>query len=168
MSVALIPGSFDPITLGHVNVIERAAKIFDKVCVAVMINDSAKYHEGLSSKQYMFTMEERLEIARLSISHIENVEVIARTGLLIDLFDELSATVIVKGVRNSADLEYEMIHAKWNKSHNEKAETMFLPADETLTSVSSTRVRELIGSKDHEALRGIISDKALEYLKRIQ
>ena len=166
MSIALIPGSFDPITLGHVNIIERAAKMFDKVVVAVMINDSAKYHEGLSSKQYMFTMEERLEIAKLSLSHIENVEVIARRGLLIDLFDEIEATAIVKGIRNSADLEYEMIHAKWNKAHNDRAETLFLPADESLTAVSSTKVRELIGSNDYGTLRGIISDKALEYLKK--
>ena len=166
MRIALIPGSFDPITLGHVNIIERAAKMFDKVVVAVMINDSAKYHEGLSSKQYMFSMGERLEIARLSVSHIENVEVIASAGLLIDLFDEINATAIVKGVRNSADLEYEMIHAKWNKAHNNRAETLFLPADESLTSVSSTKVRELIRSNDYGTLRGIISDNALEYLKK--
>ena len=166
MRIALIPGSFDPITLGHVNIIERAAKMFDKVVVAVMINDSAKYHEGLSSKQYMFTMEERLEIARLSVSHIENAQVIARTGLLIDLFDELSATAIVKGVRNSADLEYEMIHAKWNKAHNDRAETLFLPADESLTAVSSTDVRRIIETGKFENLSGILSENALEYIKR--
>ncbi len=166
--IALIPGSFDPITLGHVNIIERAAKMSDKVYVAVMINDSAKYDKSLSSKQYMFDMEERLELVRLSIAHIENAEAIARSGMLIDLCDELDVTSIVKGIRNAADLEYEMIHAKWNKAHNDRAETMFLPADETLSSVSSTRVRELIISKDHEALRGIISDKALEHLKRIR
>ena len=166
MRIALIPGSFDPITLGHVNIIERAAKMFDKVVVAVMINDSAKYDKTLSSKQYMFTMEERLEIARLSVAHIENAEVISSRGMLIDLVDEISATAIVKGIRNSADLEYEMIHAKWNKAHNDRAETLFLPADESLTAVSSTKVRELIGSNDYGKLRGIISDKALEYLKK--
>ena len=166
MSVALIPGSFDPITLGHVNVIERAAKMFDKVYVAVMINDAAKYDSSLSSKQYMFSMEERLHIARISLAHIENAEVIARTGMLIDLFDELSATAIVKGIRNSADLEYEMIHAKWNKAHNERAETLFLPADEALTSVSSTEVRRIIESGELENLNGILSEKAFEYIKK--
>ena len=165
MRIALVPGSFDPLTLGHVNIIERAAKMFDKVVVAVMINDSAKYDKTLSSKQYMFTMEDRLEIARLSVSHIENVEVIARTGMLIDLFDELSATAIVKGIRNSADLEYEMIHAKWNKAHNDRAETLFLPADESLTSVSSTEVRRIIEEGDHSALRGIVADGAIDYIK---
>lgn len=165
MSVALIPGSFDPITLGHVNVIERAAKMFDKVYVAVMINDAAKYDSSLSSKKYMFSMEERLEIARLSLAHIENVEVIARTGMLIDLFDELSATAIVKGIRNSADLEYEMIHAKWNKAHNQRAETLFLPADESLTSISSTEVRRIIESSELDGLIGIVTDGALEYIR---
>lgn len=166
MRIALIPGSFDPITLGHVNIIERAAKMFDKVYVAVMINDSAKYDSTLSSKQYMFTMEERLEIARLSVSHIENVEVIARTGMLIDLVDEIGATAIVKGIRNSADLEYEMIHAKWNKAHNDRAETLFLPADESLTAVSSTEVRRIIESGKLEELGGIIASPALEYIKK--
>ena len=165
MKIALIPGSFDPITLGHVNIIERAAKMFDKVYVAVMINDSAKYDKSLSSKQYMFAMEERLEIARLSVSHIENVCVIARTGMLIDLFDELSATAIVKGIRNAADLEYEMIHAKWNKAHNDRAETLFLPADENLTAVSSTEVRKCLESGEFDRLEGVLAEKALEYIK---
>lgn len=165
MRIALIPGSFDPITLGHVNIIERAAKMFDKVYVAVMINDSAKYDKNLSSKQYMFDMDERLELVRLSIAHIENAEAIARSGMLIDLCDELDVTSIVKGIRNVQDLEYEMIHAKWNKAHNERAETMFLPADESLTSVSSTEVRRIIESGELDALNGIVADVALEYIK---
>ena len=168
MRIALIPGSFDPITLGHVNIIERAAKMFDKVVVAVMINDSAKYHEGLSSKQYTFSMDERLELVRLSVGHIENVEAIAREGLLIDLFDSIGATAIVKGVRNSADLEYEMIHAKWNKEHNERAETLFLPADESLTQVSSTMVRQMLESGRLEELEGVLSRGAVDYLKELK
>ena len=168
MRIALIPGSFDPITLGHVNIVQRAAKIFDKVYVAVMINDSAKYDSSLSSKNYMFDMEERLEIARLSLAHIDNVEVIARTGMLIDLFDELSATAIVKGIRNANDLEYEMIHAKWNKAHNERAETLFLTAYEALTSVSSTEVRRIIEAADFEKLQGVVSSKAIEYIKNLK
>jgi pantetheine-phosphate adenylyltransferase len=99
---ALIPGSFDPITLGHVNVIERAAAKFDRVIVAVMNNDSAKHDKTLSSKTYMFDMETRLELVRLSTKHIENVEVVSSSGMLIDLFDELCADVIVKGVSTAA------------------------------------------------------------------
>ena len=165
MKIALIPGSFDPITLGHVNIIERAAKMFDKVYVAVMINDSAKYDKSLSSKQYMFSMEDRLELVKRSVAHIENAEAIARSGMLIDLCDELNVTCIVKGIRSAADLEYEMIHAKWNKAHNDRAETLFLPADDRLTSVSSTRVRELLSTEDWEALSGIVHQNAINYLK---
>ena len=163
--VALIPGSFDPITLGHVNIIERAAKISDKVYVAVMNNDSAKHSSVLSSKTYMFDMETRERLVSLSLTHLENVEVVTSSGMLIDLFDELSADVIIKGIRGSADLEYEMIHAKWNKEHNARLETMFLPADESLMSVSSTLVRELLKDGKYNDLRGILADSAIEYLK---
>ena len=165
MRIALIPGSFDPITLGHVNIIERTAKMFDKVYVAVMINDSAKYDKTLSSKQYLFSMEERLEMAKLSVSHIENAEAIARSGMLIDLCDELEVTAIVKGIRNAADLEYEMIHARWNKAHNERAETLFLPADETLVAVSSTAVRQMLAEKNYDSLRSVLHEKAIGYLQ---
>ncbi len=163
--IALIPGSYDPITLGHVNIIERAAKIADKVYVAVMNNDSAKHSSVLSSKTYMFEMETRLELVKLSLEHIENVEVISSSGMLIDLFDDLSADVVIKGIRTSADLEYEMIHAKWNKEHNSRLETMFLPADETLASISSTLVREYIEKGEYDMLKGIISLKSIDFLK---
>ena len=165
MRIALIPGSFDPITLGHVNIIERTAKMFDKVYIAVMINDSAKYDKTLSSKQYLFSMEERLEMAKLSVSHIENVEAIARSGMLIDLCDELEVTAIVKGIRNAADLEYEMIHARWNKAHNERAETLFLPADETLVTVSSTAVRQMLAEKNYDSLRNVLHEQVVGYLQ---
>ena len=163
--VALIPGSYDPITLGHVNVIERAAKIADKVYVDVLNNDSAKHSSVLSSKTYMFSMDERFELAKRSLSHIKNVEVVSSCGMLIDLFDELSADVIIKGIRTSADLEYEMIHAKWNKEHNPRLETLFLPADDSLKSGSSTLEREYIKSRDYEALEGIIAPEAIEFFK---
>ena len=163
---ALIPGSFDPITLGHVNVIERAAAKFDRVIVAVMNNDSAKHDKTLCSKTYMFDMQTRLELVRLSTKHIENVEVVSSSGMLIDLFDELCADVIVKGVRTAADLEYEMIHAKWNKAHNLRLETLFLPADETLVSISSTLVREHLVNGEFDELKGVLADGAIEYLKQ--
>lgn len=166
--VALIPGSYDPITLGHVNIIERAARIADKVYVAVMNNDSARHSSVLSSKTYMFAMEKRVELAKLSLSHIENIEVVSSCGMLIDLFDELSADVIIKGIRTSADLEYEMIHAKWNKEHNPRLETLFLPADDSLASISSTLVREYVKKGEFELLEGIISSKAIEYLQNVK
>ena len=165
MKIALIPGSFDPITLGHVNIIERASKMFDKVYVAVMNNDSSKHSAALSSKKYMLDIEDRLELVKLSVSHVENAEPIASSGMLIDLFDEFGAHAIVKGIRNEKDLEYELIHAKWNKEHNERAETVFLPAAENLCSVSSTLVRGLIAEKKFDDLEKIMPPKALEWIK---
>ena len=112
---ALIPGSFAPITLGHVNIIERAARMFDKVYVAVMNNDSAKHDATLSSKTYTLDIEKRLELVKASVSHISNVEAISSEGMLIDLCDLIDTHIVVKGIRNGEDLEYEMKHAKWNK-----------------------------------------------------
>ena len=162
---ALIPGSFDPITMGHIDIIERAAGKFDRVIVAVMNNDSAKHDRTLSSKKYTFDMQKRLDFVRVSLAHLNNVEVISSTGMLIDLFDEVGADVIVKGVRNGDDLEYEMKHAKWNKEHNERVETLFLPANERLSSVSSTMVRALMEEGKFDELVGVISPSVIEIIK---
>ena len=164
--IALIPGSFDPITMGHIDIIERTAARFDKVFVAVMNNDSAKHDSTLSSKNYTFNMEERLYFVRVSLAHLENVEVLSSSGMLIDLFDEVGADVIVKGVRNGEDLEYEMKHAKWNKAHNERVETLFLPADDRLSSISSTMVRTLMAEGKFECLEGVVSSAVIEKLKQ--
>ena len=163
--IALIPGSFDPITLGHVDIIERAAVKFDKVYVAVMNNDSSKHDKALSSKTYMFDMQTRLELVRLSTEHIGNVEVVSSCGMLIDLFDELGADVIVKGIRNSADLEYELIHAKWNKAHNLRVETLLLSADERFSTVSSTVVRDYIAHSKYDELHDVLQARVIEYFK---
>lgn len=163
--IALIPGSFDPITLGHVDIIERTAKKFDRVYVAVMNNDSARHDKTLSSKTYMFDMQTRLELVKLSTKQIDKVEVISSSGMLIDLFDEIGADVIVKGIRNEKDLGYELIHAKWNKEHNPRVETLLLPASDELAQVSSTMVRELLDSGNYEALEDILAQNAIKYLK---
>ena len=162
---AIIPGSFAPITLGHINIIERAAKIFDKVFVAVMNNDSAKHDERLSSKTYTLNIEQRLELVRASVAHINNVEAISSEGMLIDLCDDINTYIIVKGIRNGSDLEYEMIHAKWNKEHNNKIETIFMPCDERFSEISSTLVRDLINSKDFDALDDIVSPNAIAIIR---
>ncbi len=162
---ALIPGSFDPITKGHINIIERTASVFDKVYVAVMNNDSAKHDKSLSSKTYMFDMEERVKMAELSLAHIENVAVISSSGMLIDLVDTIENCIIVKGVRSEEDFKYEMIHAKWNLDHNPNAKTLFMPADDSLSDISSTIVREYIKNKDFDALESVLSEKVIKHLK---
>lgn len=141
-TLALLPGSYDPITLGHLDVIRRAAMLFDRVVVAVMTNDMNAYVPTAKSKQYLFSMEQRTEMAALACAGISNVRVIASRAMLIELVDELGADIIVKGVRNEADFAYEQQHARWNRSHNAKAETLYIPADPQFDTISSTLVRE--------------------------
>lgn len=141
-TLALLPGSYDPITLGHMDVIRRAATMFDRVVVAVMTNDMKNYVATAKSKQYMFSMEQRTAMAVAACDELDNVRVVASHAMLIDLVDELGADVIVKGIRNEADYAYEQHHALWNRAHNAKAETVYLPADPRFDAVSSTLVRE--------------------------
>ena len=163
---ALISGSFDPITLGHVNIIERVSNMFDKVYVAVMNNDSAKYDKSLKSKVNSFTDEQRLEMVRLSTSHIANVIPVYYAGRLIDACDEFDISAVVRGVRNAEDFEYEMIHARWNREHNKRAETLFMPADPKFDGISSSLVKRIIfEDKNPNALDGLVSEKVINYIK---
>ena len=153
MKKAIVPGSFDPMTLGHINIIERASSLFDKVYVAVMINDK---------KKYMFSMEQRTQISRLSLKHIENVEVICDNGMLADLAMRLGACAIVKGIRDDKDYIYEFEMAQYNYKRNPNAQTVFLPCDEGARDISSTVVRaRLDGGED---ISDIVSENAIEYI----
>ena len=153
MKIAVVPGSFDPMTTGHINIIERAAALFDKVFVAVMINDK---------KKYMFSAEQRTEIAKLSLAHIDNVEVIFDDGMLWELALCLDACAIVKGIRDENDYHYEFEMAKFNARHNPRAQTVFLPCDEGAREISSTAVREKLNSG--EEIEDIVSPDALKYI----
>ncbi len=165
---ALIPGSFDPITLGHVNIVERAAPMFDKIYVAVMNNDSAEHDSSLSSKtQYMFTPEERLELVRRSISHIPNAEAVMWSGMLVDFCDEYDIVAVIRGVRNIKDFEYELIHATWNREHNPRAQALLMPADPSFDCISSTKIREVIAKGKLSALEGSVHPDALTYIKQL-
>ena len=131
--VAIVPGSFDPITNGHINILCRAAKDYDKVYLAVMIN---------AAKEYTFTMDERVDIARAAVADVRGVEVISSEGYLWQLAENLGAEAIVKGVRNDADREYELKMAEYNLAHNPRAKTVLLDADPELECISSTLVRD--------------------------
>ncbi len=154
MSLAVIPGSFDPMTVGHVDVVERASKIFDTVVVMVMIN---------SQKNYMFTTEQRYQLAKLSCDHLPNVKVLYSEGMLVDVVRELGANVIVKGVRTIKDFKYEQEMAYYNKARNPDAETMYLPCDPALKRVSSTLVRKLIA--EGKPLDGILMPTVIKKLE---
>ena len=153
MRTCIIPGSFDPFTLGHLDVVRRASKLFDKVYVAIMVN---------SAKQGTFDFAQRKKIAELSCAGIENVEIITADGLLADLYRALGACAIVKGVRNSQDFSYEFNMAGMNRHINPDAETVFLPCSPEFSFVSSTLVRELI--KHQKSLKGMLADSAIEYI----
>lgn len=162
MSRAIIPGSFDPMTLGHKQVIAAAAEIFDEVIVLVMHNDMTKYVKDAKVKEYLFDTKARVHIARLTCADIPNVRVETRGGLLIDAFDEFCGDAIVKGIRNEQDFAYEQIHAAWNLEHNPRAHTLYLPSDPAYAHVSSTLARERIAKG--EDLSDIIEPKALEWI----
>lgn len=162
MSTALIPGSFDPVTLGHLDIITRAAARFDKVIVAVMNNDMQKYVQGAPVKSYMFVLSERREMVEAACAHLQNVEVIAAGGMLIRLFDSVNADWIIKGVRSAADFEYEQKHALYNRAHDPRAETLYMPADPAFDGLSSTLVRERI--RAGESLIGYLPEAVINWI----
>ncbi|MBE6667004.1 MAG: pantetheine-phosphate adenylyltransferase [Ruminococcaceae bacterium] len=154
--IAIVPGSFDPITYGHIDIAKRAAQCYDKVYFAVMIN---------REKKYLFSIEERVEIAKAALSEFENIEVISSEGMLWELAQKLSANAIVKGYRNNIDLEYENKMAKYNKEHYPNAETVLLKADEKLSYISSTVVREYLSQgKD---LSGYLPEAAISVINKL-
>lgn len=130
----ICPGSFDPVTLGHVDIITRASKMFDKVIVAVLVN---------SSKTPSFSIEERIELLKESTDGIENVEVVSFNGLLAEYCRERRVDAIVKGLRAVTDFEYEFQMALTNKKLNPMLETIFLTADADSMYLSSSMVREV-------------------------
>lgn len=131
---ALCAGSFDPITVGHYDYISRAAAIFEKVVVAVTDN---------TEKRYMFTAEERLRFVKQAFAELENVSVVAFDGWTADLATAHGAHVIVKGVRNNADFEYEKLIAEVNRDAN-GIETLLIPCAPKYSEVCSSTVRERI------------------------
>ncbi len=134
MSTAIYPGSFDPITLGHLNIIRRASKIFDKVVVCVMVN---------SSKSPMFTRDERMELIERVVKRFPNVEVDTSSILLAEYVKRYESAVLVKGLRAVSDFESEFQMAIINKKLNPELETVFLTSSEKYTYISSSVVKEM-------------------------
>ena len=134
MKIAIYPGSFDPVTSGHLNIIRRAANIFDKLIVCVMVN---------AGKDPMFTLEERVELIRKVDGDIPNVEVDSSTELLADYARRKGSCVIVKGLRASSDFENEFQMAMINHKINSELDTMFLTAEHQYMYMSSSMVKEL-------------------------
>jgi pantetheine-phosphate adenylyltransferase len=135
MKTAIYPGSFDPITLGHLNIIKRASAAFDKVIVCVLVN---------SEKNGLFTPEERVELIRKVVSGLNNVEVDSSSMLLAAYAKEKGARVLVKGLRAVSDFEKEFQMAVINGKLNPELDTVFFPSNEKYTFLSSTVAKEMI------------------------
>jgi pantetheine-phosphate adenylyltransferase len=132
--VALYPGTFDPITNGHVDLVKRAAKLFDKVIVAV----AAGAH-----KAPFLSLEQRFEIAQASLGDIEGVEVVTFDGLLVEEFTKRRVDVVIRGLRAVSDFEYELMIALMNRKLNPKFETVFLMPSEQYIYLHSSLVKEI-------------------------
>ncbi len=135
MKTAIFPGSFDPVTTGHLDLIKRASCMFDRLIVAILVN---------SAKVPFCTLEERVEMLKSVTGDMDNVTIETFDGLLADFVDKMHADVIVRGIRNSVDFEYELPLAQANYKLNEKADTVFLATSPEYSYVSSSAVRELM------------------------
>jgi pantetheine-phosphate adenylyltransferase len=131
---ALYPGTFDPITHGHVDLVTRAARVFDKVYIAIA--ESAH-------KTPLFPLDERIELARKAVSGVGNVEVIGFGNLLVEFVQQMGAGVIVRGLRAVSDFEYEFQLASMNRHLAQEVETLFMTPDERYSFISSSLVKEI-------------------------
>ncbi|MCX7921262.1 MAG: pantetheine-phosphate adenylyltransferase [Clostridia bacterium] len=134
MRICVYPGSFDPITNGHLDIIDRASKISDKLIVAVLVN---------SSKNPLFTLEERVRLLKCTLKDKPNVEIGSFSGLLVDFMKEKNATAIIKGLRAVSDFEYELQMALLNKNLAPDIETLFMMTNINYSFLSSSAVKEL-------------------------
>lgn len=150
MRIAVYPGSFDPITNGHLDIIRRASKLYDKLIVGVLDN---------INKKPVFSAEERMKMIKKVTADIDNVSCDIFSGLLVDFAKMNDANVIVKGLRTVADFEYEFQMALLNKALNPEFETMFMMTDTKYSYISSSMVKEV--AKYHGELEGLIPQEIL-------
>ncbi len=153
-TLAVYPGSFDPLTNGHVDIILRGAKLFDQIVVAVLVN---------VEKSPLFSMHERVEIAREVFKDQPNVEVDTFDGLLVDYVARRGGQVIVRGLRAVSDFEYEFQMALMNQRLNRKIETVFMMPDEKYTYISSRLIKEVFSLGGE--VRGLVPDMVEDRLR---
>ncbi len=154
MKTAVYPGSFDPCTNGHLDIISRASKLFDKVIVAVLIN---------SSKNPLFSAEERVALIKKAVKHLDNVEVTCFSGLLVDFLTEARADFVLKGLRAVSDFEYEFQMALTNRKLSENFETLFMPTSTEYMFLSSSVVKEI--ARYGGSLDGLVPDDLVDIIK---
>ena len=153
---AMYPGTFDPITLGHEDLVRRAARLYDTVVVAIAANPG--------SKEPMFTFSERVDLANAALADIRNVEVTGYEGLTVDFAREHDLAVIIRGLRAVSDFEYEFQLANMNRHLTNEVETVFLTPTEKYTFISSSLVREVasLGGDVSEFVSPKVKDALLQ------
>ncbi|OGS24758.1 MAG: pantetheine-phosphate adenylyltransferase [Elusimicrobia bacterium RIFOXYB2_FULL_48_7] len=159
MKIAVYPGSFDPPTNGHTEIIYRSSKIFDKLIIAVTRN---------FSKKSTFSVEERKEMLEKCTDSLRNVEVDSFSGLLVDYAQKKKASVIIRGLRAVSDFEYEVQLALMNRRMSKKIETIFFIPDENYTFLSSSLVKEIaeLGGKINELVPAVIANKVMSKYRK--
>lgn len=155
MSIAVYPGSFDPCTNGHLDIIDRSAQLFDKVIVAVLTN---------SSKIPVFTVSERIELLKTATADYSNVEVCSFSGLLVDFLRKINAKVVIKGIRAVSDFEYEFQMALTNKALYPELETLFMHSSQEYMFLSSSVVREV--AKYGGSLTGLVPEELIPIVEK--
>ena len=155
MKKAIIPGSFDPVTVAHVDLIDRALPLFDEVLVALVPN---------TGKNYLFSEEARLEMLNTVAASRPKMKVTVHNGFLADLYKEYGACCAVKGIRNSSDFDYESLMAEVNRHFLPEFETLFLSKNEKFSHISSTVVRDVI--KYNKDLKGLVPDELISVIKK--
>ncbi|KYH35902.1 phosphopantetheine adenylyltransferase [Clostridium tepidiprofundi DSM 19306] len=155
MKKAVYPGSFDPITNGHLDIIERASKLFDELTVAVLVNPD---------KKGMFDIDERVELIKKVIAQYDNVNVVSFNGLLIDFMNKNDIDVIVKGLRAVSDFEYELQMALMNNKLDATKETVFMMTSAKYSFLSSSAVKQV--AKFGGCIEGLVPDELVELISK--
>ena len=155
MTKAVFPGSFDPMTNGHINIIQRAAKLFDEIDVVIAVNDD---------KKYLFSTEERLSLVQELIMPFRNVAVHTWDGLIVEYAKQTGAKVLIRGIRNMNDFSYEFDLSLMNHNLNPEVETLFIPTDQKFLLLKSSAIKEL--AKLGGDVSGMVPENVKKALER--